>query len=66
MTPSSSLWKQVLDRIDLFDLKGREISHQLKTDSQQITLTMDTPTQGIYFLRLIQKDKSRVYKILVE
>jgi beta-glucanase (GH16 family) len=61
-----TLPEQVLDRIDLYDLKGREIAHQVKTDSQQITLTMDTPTQGIYFLRLVQKNKSRVYKILVE
>lgn len=52
--------------IDLYDIKGRKIVYQTKTDSQQITITMHKPTPGIYLLRLIQKNKSKVYKIMVE
>ncbi len=56
-----------IDRIDIYDLQGREVRY--KTDAynnESLTVTITNPIHGIYFLRLIQKNKSRIYKILVD
>lgn len=61
-----TLPNQRIERIDLYDLQGRSLKFTSETNDTKITISLTDRTPGIYFLRLVSKRSSKVYKLIVE
>lgn len=55
-----------IDRIDFFDLQGRSISYDSHASDNALTLTLNQPVPGIYFLKLIRNNAYRIHKIVIQ
>jgi len=61
-----TLPNQQIERIDLYDLQGRSLKFTSERNDTQITISITDRTSGVYFLRLVSKRSSKVYKLIVE
>lgn len=57
---------QRIERVDLYDLQGRLMHFKTDITDQAITVSIEGATKGTYFLRLLSRKNSKVYKILVD
>ncbi|HNK26563.1 MAG TPA: family 16 glycosylhydrolase [Cyclobacteriaceae bacterium] len=57
---------QRIERVDFYDLQGRVMHFKTDISDQAITVSIDGAIKGTYFLRLLSKNNSKVYKVLIE
>lgn len=57
---------QRIDKIDIYDLKGGAVSFTTERSGKETIVAINQTGTGVYFVRIIGRGKSKVYKLLVE